>query len=267
MLLTHMIEQLAAPACAAESGMPQYTPEQRGAAVDAFSRAHCNYAKAADLLMQENLTWLPRTRRALKKFIRDNVSKFEKTKSTANQYKGRPPPNPKKLPDSVALECAAILKQGYKKTVTLTFGWRTRAGRREEVREYMEYYNSIHEACQMEPQLNKVLDQYGIDAAHLLRRMHEVDKSLVLRRRDFKRALSEEQRAERMACAKRNLAQYEAEDIAFVRRVVWIDEFGMWMVPKKSRKSVYCDDPCCTGLLRHASRTDAAVRVTLYSQM
>ena len=73
-------------------------------------------------------------RRATKKFIRGNARKFHKPKSTADQYKGRPPPNPKKVPDKVAQECAAILKQGYKKTVPLTFGWRKYGVRREEVR-------------------------------------------------------------------------------------------------------------------------------------
>jgi hypothetical protein len=71
--------------------------------------------------------------------------------------------------------------------------------------------------------------------------MHQVDPLLVTRRRDFKRALTEQQRAERMAAAKRNLQRLAAEGDDFLERIAWIDEFAIWMVPKDTKERVYCD--------------------------
>ena len=208
MLMSHLIEKLAAAACVAASSKKHTTEQQRNAAVDAFSRAHENLSKATDILRQEDPSWLTKPRRTTKQFIRRNAKKFHKLKTTADQYKGRTPPNPQKVPDKVAKECAAFLKGGYIKTVTLTFG-RRKDGVKQEVREYREYYNSIHEACQMHPLLKKVLLTVRLTPAHLLKRMHQVDPGLVIRKRDYKRALSEQQRRDRMAAAKRNRAQYE----------------------------------------------------------
>lgn len=241
MLMSHLIEKLAASACVAASSKKHTTEQQRNAAVDAYSRAHENLAKATDSLRQEDPSWLTKDRRTTKQFIRRNAKKFHKLKTTADQYKGRTPPSPKKVPDKVAKDCAAFLKEGYIKTVHLTFGRRKNGVKREEVREYREYYNSINEACEMHPYLKKVLVERKVDAAHLLKRMHQVDPGLVIRKRDYKRALSEQQRRDRMAAAKRNRDQYEAEGDDFLNRTVWADEFAIWMVPKNSHRGVYCD--------------------------
>lgn len=221
--------------------MPHYTVEQRNAAVAAHSQAFRNVPKAADILQREDPTFKGHSRKSIKKFIRRQVDKHERLHNVADQYKNRAPPNPKKVPDDEALRCAAILKAGYIATKTLTFGRRKGGKRREEVRVWREYYSGIREACLKEPYLYEVCNMRGVTPAHLLRRMHEVDPNLVMRRRDMKRALSPEQRAERMAAAKRNLEQLEAEGPAYVRHITWVDEFAIWMVAKKGCRQVYCD--------------------------
>jgi hypothetical protein len=118
-----------------------------------------------------------------------------------------------------ALKCAAILKEGYWKKQALTFGKRKGGRRHEEVREWREYYSSIHEACQMEPVLKQVCEEHGVTPAHVLRRMHEEDPNLVMRCRDEKRALSAEQRADRMAAAKRNLDEYNKGEKKYHQQV------------------------------------------------
>jgi hypothetical protein len=140
-----------------------------------------------------------------------------------------------------ALKCAAILKGGYWKKQALTSGRRKGGRRHEEVREWRAYYSSIHEACQMEPVLKQVCEEHGVTPAYLLRRTHEEDPNLVMRCRDEKRALSAEQRADRMAAAKRNLDEYNKGKKKYLARIVWIDECAMWMVPKNTKRRVYCD--------------------------
>jgi hypothetical protein len=232
---------LAAFVCAAGANMPQATIEQRIAAVNAYSRAFRRWGAAAEILMQEDPYFREKGKTATIAFTKYQVHKIEKCNNPANQYSKRPPSNPKKVPDSVVRQCAAILKQGYQKSVTLTFGKRKRGVRQEEVRQYTEYYSNIKAACVHQPQLAQVCLQYNVSAAHLLRRMHQVDKQLVARRRDWKRALSQQQRDERMKAARSNLQRLAAEGLTFLQRVAWIDEFSIWMVPKDPHQKVYCD--------------------------
>jgi hypothetical protein len=216
--------------------MPHYTVQQRNAAVDAYSKAFRDVAKAADILREQNPYWMAQDKKTVEKFIKDQQDKLERLHDLADQYHKRPPPNPKKVSDDEARKCAAILKAGYKTEKTLTFGRMKNGKRREEVREWREYYSSIHEACLMEPYLYEVCDKHLVSPAHLLKRMHEVDPNLVMRCRDMKRALSPEERDERRKAAKRNLEQYEREGSDFPRRIVYLDEFAIWMVPKNVRK-------------------------------
>jgi hypothetical protein len=169
--------------------MVTYSLEQRMACVNAFSRAQRQPAAAADILMREDPFFSKMNKKAVKQVIKFQVKKAETKLTVAGQYASRPAPNPKKVPDDVALRAAKILKEGYYENITLTFGKRVSGLRPTEEREVKQYFTSIQSACQLHKGLRGVCKEYGVTPHHLLRRMHDVDKGLCRRRRDFKRAL------------------------------------------------------------------------------
>jgi hypothetical protein len=211
------------------------------AAVDAWIKSHEDMDRAIEILRQRVPSYRTKDKHVAKDFILYQLEKIHIHLSVGNQFKGRTPSNPQIVLDGVALACAEALKQGYSETHTFTFCHPKTKRVSEETREVRQYYTSINAACLKIEELHDACVRYKVEPKHLLRRMHEVDKTLCIRRRTFKRALSEEQRQARIMAAKQHLERYYKEGMEYVCSIIFTDEFSMWMVPTSASSAVYCD--------------------------
>lgn len=239
---------LAAAGVSCVGRRPQRPVSQRSAALKYYISNNRDVGKAAVELRRRFGASKFRTHHIAAQFVRSIWQKFEKYETVENRYAHRPPPNKKKLPDEVAVLAANILKSGFQKQVTVTFGAGSKKKRgsskgktTRETFTVRDYYDDIRVACKKVPQLHNICTEYQVTPQHLLMRMLAVDPNLVRRRRDYKRALSRQQRSERVKAAKLNLAQHETHPDSFLKGLVFVDEFGLWVVPEKHNKKVYCD--------------------------
>lgn len=123
------------------------------------------------------------------------------------------------LPDEVARRAADLVKAGY--FVPATYDGQP-AGQMHM------WFRTIADAIQRVPELAQIVLEYGIDAKHLLRRMHDVDPKLKWRPIDGKGLLTAEQMAKRRTCAQWFLQQMH-ETPHFLDGVVWIDQVKLWL--------------------------------------
>lgn len=129
--------------------------------------------------------------RAPKKYIQRNFQKFLQTGSVMDRPRsGRP----KKVPYRVAVQAAKLLKEGY----TIQYYHNNTDAEPQTVR---KYYTSIKQACTACPELAQICKKYKITPARLLRRLHEVDKSLVQMKLHYKQELTQETMDARMEFA------------------------------------------------------------------
>ena len=85
------------------------------------------------------------------------------------------------------------------------------------------YFTSIQDAVDHTPELQKILEDNQISVAQLRAAMHAADPDLVRRRITFKRALSKEEKEERVKTAQELIQQYE-RDPSFLQNMIFIDE-------------------------------------------
>lgn len=216
--------------------MPHYEDYIRLAAVVAHAAANGDIQQAmgklAELLGAEVYGSLPRP----DQFIRDVWHKYEEHHSISDMYSQRQPSQPKVVPDETIKGCATALKRGYTEQLSVAD-----AHGGVTPRTFHRYYASIKEACQRDPVLSHVIQQYGVTPQYLLRRMHEVDKDLVMRTAEFKHELSEKVIQERQETAHDLLERWQ-EDKSLLLRTYWIDETTIWIIKTHDHThKVYCD--------------------------
>ena len=85
------------------------------------------------------------------------------------------------------------------------------------------YFTSIQDAVDHTPELQKILEDNQISVAQLRAAMHAADPDLVRRRIAFKRALSKEEKEERVKTAQELIQQYE-RDSSLLQNMIFIDE-------------------------------------------
>lgn len=123
------------------------------------------------------------------------------------------------IPNEVAVEAAKLLAQGY------TAG-SAQPGDGAPNKHF--WFHSIGEAVRLVPRLGEIIAQYSVDKHHLLRRIHEVQPTLLLSKVHIKALLSAPQRNLRKICAAWFLARLAA-DPHFLDKVVWIDQVKVWL--------------------------------------
>jgi hypothetical protein len=120
---------------------------------------------------------------------------------------------PRLVPPKVAERAAALVKKGRWVEVKTKKGTHHR----------LVYFTSIQDAVDHIPELQSILADHSITVAQLRAAMHDADPDLVRRRITFKRALSKEEKAERVATAK-GLIERHAGDPSLLQNMIFIDE-------------------------------------------
>lgn len=181
-------------------------------------------------------------------YVRDQRHHIQQHNTLEKQYASRPPPNPKKVPDAVVQQCADAFKLGFTTEVKLRYHTKKSALPRKKQQKmkttivtYRDYYKDIDTAVQQVPLLKETVEKYQVTPQHLLRRMKEVDPNLVIRTRELKRWLNPEEEKERRDACNNNLNNLQQHGQRWLESIVFIDEFGLWMVPKAGSSKVYCD--------------------------
>jgi hypothetical protein len=193
-----------------------------------------------------------KTEKAAIQFVRDQEHKMEKYGSVRSRYAQRRTPNPKKVPDDVALRCSDAFKKGYTREYRMSYKDDVPAKRpckkKAKVTKtltvkiaYHDYYRDIRVACDLVPLLRETVDFYDVTPHHLLERMKQADPTLVVRSRDLKRWLSPPEMKKRVEGALRNLETLKTEGDSWLHSIVFVDEFALWMVPAEESRRVYCD--------------------------
>jgi hypothetical protein len=133
-------------------------------------------------------------------FIRDVVTKWQHHGEVANLFSMRVSSHPKKVPDEIIRKCATIIKAGYNVELLVASGSGQVSGQATK-HQVHRYYGSIKEACQKDGFLEGVIREYGVTYDYMRTRLHEVDRSLALRRVEFKYMLTEGQMMNRRSTA------------------------------------------------------------------
>lgn len=120
---------------------------------------------------------------------------------------------PRVVPPAVAKRAAEIVKKGR---------W-VKVQSRRGAQHRLVYYTSIQEAVDHSSELQSILADHHINVEQLRAAMHDADPDLVRRRLTFKRALSKEEKADRVKTSKALLREYE-QDPSLLQRMVFIDE-------------------------------------------
>lgn len=137
---------------------------------------------------------------------------------------------PTVIPAEVALEAAALVKQGE---------WVSVVKQGREIRKKV-YYTSIHHAVLKLDRLGEIMEKYGVDCKGLLHAMHKHDPDLTRRSIYFKYEFPPELLRARVMSTTELLASLPppgAERKVWLDRLVWIDEGGI-MLSDYSKKSV-----------------------------
>lgn len=120
---------------------------------------------------------------------------------------------PRLLSLEEAQRAAAFVKKGRWVKVKVKKGTQHR----------LVYFTSIQDAVDHTPELKKIIDDNQISVAQLRAAMHAADPDLVRRRITFKRALSKEEKEERVKTAQQLIQEYE-RDPSFLQNMIFIDE-------------------------------------------
>jgi hypothetical protein len=161
-------------------------------------------------------------------FIRDVVTKWQHHGEVANLFSMRVSSHPKKVPDEIIRKCATIIQAGYNVELLVASGSGQVSGQATK-HQVHRYYGSIKEACQKDGFLEGVIREYGVTYDYMRTRLHEVDRSLALRRVEFKYMLTEGQMMNRRSTAAFLLNAWRA-DASWLSRVWWLDETSMWII-------------------------------------
>lgn len=156
---------------------------------------------------------------APRKYISYQVDKFTKfytvwdVITTEHQHK---------LPDEVALECAAIIAEGYLQP--------RMAGEGTSGQVYWEqrHYSSIHEAVTSSARLQQVLTQHKISIEYLRDRVKELDPDLYYGPLPMKMRLTPAQQAARVAYCRDMLYWLEVHP-NYLEYIYWMDEVRIYI--------------------------------------
>lgn len=150
---------------------------------------------------------------------------------------GRPP----KLSDAAVRKCVQQFKRGF--TVMEVIN-----PREARVGPVHKYYGSIYHACKDNAYIRRVVARYNISPKHLLRRMHALCPSLKRIRLDYKMELTPENKAARIAAARRMLKLIDddtpcrtAPHVTFLKRIFWVDEWHIWLTPQDFAQYIWAD--------------------------
>jgi hypothetical protein len=168
---------------------------------------------------------ISRTRRFMQDWF-DHVKGGNHTCEDAHRS-GRP----RVVDPDVAKRAAALVKKGRWVEVKV----------KKATHHRLVYFTSIQDAVDHTPELQSILADHNITVPQLRAAMHDADPDLVRRRITFKRALSKEEKAERVTRAK-GLIERLAVEPSLLQNMVFIDETSIVLQGgNHDSVAVWCD--------------------------